>query len=42
MQNKIQCTTQAEFFDAIYQLTVRGLTFEANVASYTITLTGGY
>lgn len=39
---KIYCYTAEEFYDAIYALVVKGLTFDADVVKLTITLTGGY
>lgn len=40
--NKIQYHSTADFYDGILELTKRGLTFDANLASLSITLTGGY
>lgn len=34
--------TEHDFYDTIEALVKKGLTFEANGSTYTITLTGGY
>jgi hypothetical protein len=38
----IYCYDIAEFLDAIEGLVQRGLTFKADMKTYTITLTGGF
>lgn len=38
----IQCQTEEQFYDAVYNCTTRGLTFNANADTLTVTLTGGY
>lgn len=38
----IQCTDIHNFLDVIQGLIERGLTFKANAASLSVTLTGGY
>ena len=42
MQNTITFNTEHDYFDALLELTKRGLTFTSNGSNYTITLTGGY
>lgn len=39
---KIYCDTTEQFYEAIYQLVIKGLTFEAFVDKLTIELLGGY
>ena len=38
----ISYNTPDEFYDGIYALTVKGLTFEADGSTLKITLTGGF
>lgn len=39
---KINCCSMKEFLDVIEGLVQRGIQFNANTSSYTITLTGGF
>jgi len=39
---KIYYKTTEQFYEGIYQLTVKGLTFEADADTLTITVLGGY
>lgn len=38
----IKYRTQEQFYEGIYQLVLKGLTFEANGDKLSITLLGGY
>ena len=38
----VKCTTLEEFIDCVAGFVREGLTFEADVSTRTITLTGGY
>ena len=38
----ITCATEEQFYTAIYQLTIKGLGFEADTDRLTIKLTGAY
>ena len=35
-------STAQQFYDTVYAMTVRGLTFTANADTLTVTLLGGY
>lgn len=42
MNNTITYANAEMFYDGIYELTKRGMTFKADADLLTITLTGGY
>ena len=42
MTTKLRYNEASEFYDGILHLTMRGLTFEADPTSLTITLLGGF
>ena len=42
MKQTIQCTTPEQFYEAIYQCTIKGLTFVAYADKLIIELLGGY
>lgn len=42
MKQSIQCSTTEQFYDVIYNLVVKGLTFRANVDTLIVELLGGY
>ena len=39
---KITCKTEEQFFEAVYNCVLKGLTFEADHDTLTINLLGGY
>lgn len=39
---KITCQTSEQFYEAVYQCVLKGLTFDADADKLTINLLGGY
>ena len=42
MKQSIECTTVQQFYEAVYQCVLKGLTFRADADKLVIELLGGY